>query len=107
MRRKNSASDSQNGYSCALGWICQARYDLQLAQKHGVELPSYEEDELRRLVFKDKYDSLEEYLIPFGLITACMQSADACERCAMEFAEDLAEGVRYFEVRLHCSFMPQ
>eukprot|EP00949_MAST-11_sp_MAST-11-sp1_P004343 g4343.t1 len=77
---------------------------IQLAQKHGVELPSYEEDELRRLVFKDKYDSLEEYLIPFGLITACMQSADACERCAMEFAEDLfAEGVRYFEVR----FAPQ
>ena len=32
---------------------------IELAQEHGVELPSYDEEELRRSVFKPHYDNLE------------------------------------------------
>ena len=33
---------------------------IELAQKYNVELPAYDEAGLRELVFKEKYDSLEE-----------------------------------------------
>lgn len=32
---------------------------IELAREHGVELPSYDEDELRRTVFKADYPNLE------------------------------------------------
>lgn len=77
---------------------------IELAQEHGVQLPSYDEEELRRTVFKPHYDSLEEYLEGFQYLTKVMQSEAALERVAYEFAVDnYSEGVRYFEVR----FAPQ
>jgi len=84
---------------------------IELAKEQGVKLPSYEESELRRTVFKDQYASLEEYLAGFAYTTMVMQNASACERVAYEFAQDnYNEGVRYFEVRfapqLHCSVDP-
>ncbi len=73
---------------------------IELAKRHRVKLPSYTEDGLRRLVFKDKYAHLPEYLQGFAYTCAVMQTAESLERIACELAEDnLAEGVRYIEVR--------
>lgn len=46
---------------------------IELAQKHGVELPAYTEAGLRELIFKDHYDSLNDYLKGFPLILKVMQ----------------------------------
>src|SRR5258706_7335195 len=73
---------------------------IELAKKQRVKLPSYTEDGLRRLVFKDNYANLPEYLKGFAYTCAVMQDAESLERIAFELAEDnLAEGVRYIEVR--------
>ena len=73
---------------------------IDLAKRQRVKLPSYTEDGLRRLVFKDKYASLPEYLKGFAYTCAVMQTAESLERIACELAEDnLSEGVRYIEVR--------
>jgi adenosine deaminase len=73
---------------------------IELAKRQKVKLPSYTEDGLRRLVFKDKYANLPDYLKGFAYTCAVMQDAESLERIAFELAEDnLAEGVRYIEVR--------
>ena len=77
---------------------------VDLAQEYNVVLPSYSEDGLRELVFKDRYDSLGDYLTGFAYSCAVMQSEVALERCGYELAVDnQEEGVRYLEVR----FAPQ
>lgn len=77
---------------------------IELAREQNVELPSYEEAGLRELVFKDSYRDLPEYLRGFAYTVAVLQTTEALERAAFELAEDnLAEGVRYIEVR----FAPQ
>jgi adenosine deaminase len=77
---------------------------IELAQTHMVELPSYEEDGLRELVFKDRYAGLGEYLQGFAYTCAVLRDSESIERVACELAEDnIAEGVRYIEVR----FAPQ
>src|SRR5438034_11217983 len=73
---------------------------IELAKSRNVKLPSYTEEGLRELVFKDNYESLPDYLKGFALTCAVMQDAENLERIAFELAEDnLAEGVRYIEVR--------
>ncbi|MBO7190522.1 MAG: adenosine deaminase family protein [Elusimicrobiaceae bacterium] len=77
---------------------------IDLAKKHGVELPAYTEKGLRQKVFKDKYVSLVEYLKGFSYTDAVMQDAPSIERISYELGQDaIAEGVRYMEVR----FAPQ
>lgn len=77
---------------------------IELAKKEGVELPDYTEKGLRQKVFKDKYNSLVEYLKGFSYTGAVMQNAESIERIAYELGQDaIAEGVRYLEVR----FAPQ
>ncbi len=77
---------------------------IELAREYHVELPSYTPGGLREVVFKDKYDSLEEYLSGFSYTVAVLQNEVALERVAYELAQDnQAEGVRYVEVR----FAPQ
>ncbi len=77
---------------------------IELAKTYDVELPSYTEEGLRELVFKEDYADLGEYLVGFKYTTAVMQSESALEQVAFELAEDnQAEGVRYIEVR----FAPQ
>jgi len=77
---------------------------VDLAKEYNVELPSYTESGLRELVFKDRYDSLGDYLTGFAYSCAVMQSEPALERCGYELALDnQQEGVRYLEVR----FAPQ
>ncbi len=73
---------------------------IDLAKEYHVELPSYTVDGMRQLVFKDRYNSLEEYLAPFSYMVRALQSEVALERVAYEFAQDnQAEGVRYVEAR--------
>src|SRR5438876_5193288 len=73
---------------------------IELAKRQRVKLPSYTGDGLQRLVFKDKYANLPEYLKGFAYTCAVMQDAESLERIAFELAEDnLAECVRYIEVR--------
>ena len=77
---------------------------IDLAGEQGVSLPSYEEQGLRDLVFKNQYANLSEYLAGFAFTCAVMHDNEAIERVACELAEDaLAENVRYLEVR----FAPQ
>jgi len=77
---------------------------IELAREYNVKLPSYTPEGLKETVFKEKYNSLEEYLKGFDYTCAVMQSEVALERVAHEFAQDnWDEGVRYVEVR----FAPQ
>ena len=77
---------------------------IDLAREYHIELPSFTEDGLRTLVFKERYANLAEYLRGFGYTVAVMQSEVALERTAYELAIDnQEEGVRYLEVR----FAPQ
>ncbi len=77
---------------------------IELAQKQNVKLPSYDEEELKKLVFKSHYNDLGEYLQGFGYTTAIMQDPESIERISYELAEDnINEGVKYIEVR----FAPQ
>lgn len=77
---------------------------IELARSQKVKLPSYTEDGLRELVFRDKYADLVEYLQGFGHTCAVLQDAESLERVAYEVAYDsFEEGVRYIELR----FAPQ
>ena len=77
---------------------------IELAAARGVALPSNTVDGLRELVFKDRYDSLVDYLQGFGLTCAVLQDAPALEQTAYELAcDNIDEGVRYVEIR----FAPQ
>lgn len=77
---------------------------VELAKAQGVELPSYTEEGLLELVFKERYANLGEYLRGFAYTCAVMRDPESLRRIAMELVEDnIAEGVRYIEVR----FAPQ
>ncbi len=77
---------------------------IELARENGVQLPAWDEEGLRRLVFKNAYADLPEYLQGFAYTTAVMQTPAALERVGYELAQDNQnEGVRYIEVR----FAPQ
>lgn len=77
---------------------------IELAKEQHIELPSYSEEGLNDTVFKSHYASLDEYLQGFGYTCAVMQTPEALERIAYEFAWDnWNEGVRYVE----CRFAPQ
>jgi adenosine deaminase len=77
---------------------------IELAQERGVSLPSSTTEGMQELVFKDRYDSLVDYLKGFNYTTAVLRDSEALERAAYELmADNIEEGVRYVEVR----FAPQ
>lgn len=77
---------------------------IDISKQEKIDLPSYTVEGLNETVFKDQYESLEEYLKTFGYSSAVMQTPENLERIAYELARDVqAEGVRYIEVR----FAPQ
>lgn len=77
---------------------------IELAREHEVQLPSYTVEGLKELVFKKNYASLAEYLYGFRFTVGVMQTPEALERVAYEFAWDnIDDGVNYVEVR----FAPQ
>ncbi len=77
---------------------------IELAREAKVKLPSFTEAGLRKLVFKDTYKDLPDYLHGFMYTCAVLTDLDNLTRVAQELVEDnAAEGVRYIEVR----FAPQ
>jgi len=77
---------------------------IEMAQERGVNLPAETPLELRRNVFKESYESLDDYLKGFVYTCAVLQDSDSLERAAYELCIDCQEeGVRYVEIR----FAPQ
>ena len=73
---------------------------IDLAKKDQAQLPSFTEEGLRELVFKDKYLNLGEYLHGFMYTCSVLNKAENLERVSYELAIDnQKEGVRYIEVR--------
>ncbi len=67
-------------------------------------LESGDVSELEKKIFKDTYDSLGEYLIPFEFINVVLRCEEGLRKAAYKLAYDnFREGVRYFE----CRFAPQ
>ena len=77
---------------------------IELAKESNLELPSYTEEGLLELVFKENYRDLSDYLRGFAYTCAALNGVESIERVAYELGLDcLAEGVYYLEVR----FAPQ
>jgi adenosine deaminase len=74
---------------------------IDLARQQGGKLPTFDRDELHRmLVAGDQVTSLDDYLRAFDITLGVLQVEDALERAAYELAEDAwRENVRYLEVR--------
>jgi len=73
---------------------------LELADRAGVRLPAQEPNALADFMLVRDARNLGEYLQRFETTLSVMQSAEAMERIAFEFVEDVAgEGIRYVEVR--------
>ena len=72
---------------------------IELARDARLELPSQTPEGLLELVFKERYDDLEDYLRAFSYTSPALCSEEALERAAYELgADNLAEGVCYVEV---------
>ncbi len=77
---------------------------IEMAKERNVPLPSETEEGLNKLVFRESYASLAEYLSGFQYTCAVLKDPEALERAGYELAWDnINEGVRYIEVR----FAPQ
>jgi adenosine deaminase len=77
---------------------------IEMAEERGVALPSNTPEGMTELVFKERYESLADYLKGFVYTSAVLRDSEALERAAYELMVDNAEeGVRYVEVR----FAPQ
>jgi adenosine deaminase len=74
---------------------------IDLGRRQKVKLPTFDRDELFRLIFAgDICNSLDDYLKAFDITLSVMQTQDSLERAAFELAEDAwKENVRYIEVR--------
>lgn len=77
---------------------------IELAKKKKVILPSYTEDGLKELIYKETYKDLPDYLKGFYFPMQVMNEPENLEQIAYEFALDsIKENVVYVEVR----FAPQ
>ena len=74
---------------------------IDIAKEIGIELPSFEPEELQESIFEACNEgNLEKYLKNFDYTIAAMQTRDHIIRIARECVEDLAkDGIRYAEVR--------
>ncbi len=61
---------------------------IDLAKEQKITLPSYTEEGLSEMVFKDTYDNLVDFLKGFSYTTSVMQNPEAIERISYEFAMD-------------------
>ena len=74
---------------------------IELAKEQKIKLPSYTASGLEETLFKDHYNSLDEYLKTFGYSCSVMQTPESLERIAYELAIDCQnEGLKYIEVRM-------
>lgn len=84
----------------------QQNIDLvQVSKDLGIgDLKTGDVAELEKKIFKETYDSLMEYLVPFEFINVVLRSYEGLKAAAFKLAMDnFSEGVRYFE----CRFAPQ
>jgi len=74
---------------------------IDIARRSNVKLPSYDAEELGRLLsVEGKVENLQEYIDKFDMTLSVLQDADSLRRAAFELAEDAAaENIRYMEVR--------
>jgi len=79
----------------------RAQTVLELAQKHHVQLPTFELEELRKhLTIDDNCRSLVEYFEPFNHTLNVLQTEDALERTMFEYLEDAhLDHTKYIEAR--------
>ncbi len=86
---------------CHLDGSMRVSTILDIAKKNSVELPTTDEEELKKIVQMDENcKSLVDYLTAFGVTTKVMQDYDSLKRIAFELTEDAAsENIRYLEVR--------
>lgn len=82
---------------------------LELAEEHGIALPSHSLSGLASYVHVDESaPGLMAFLERFEHMTAVLVDADACRRVAYENVEDaLSEGIDYIELRYSPWFMAQ
>jgi len=74
---------------------------IELAIEQGVELPTFDVEELKQLIcVKEDCSSLVEYLRGFDIALSVMQQKYAITRIMYEVCEDASkDGVKYIEVR--------
>ncbi|MFB6467799.1 adenosine deaminase [Cytobacillus sp. Hz8] len=86
---------------CHLDGSVRIETIIDIAQKEGIQLPSFDKKELQKeLVAPLECDSLVEYLKRFSLPNLIMQSKESLKRITYELFEDAArENVKYLEVR--------
>jgi adenosine deaminase len=82
---------------------------LDLARRHGLELPAWNLEELRPHVqITEREPSLVHFLAKFALLRRVMVDYDAVRRIARENLEDAAaEGIDYIELRFSPYFMAE
>lgn len=82
---------------------------IELADQHGIELPSRIPEQLRPHVqIMDKETGLMAFIARFRYLTAVMVDFDAIERIARENVHDAAaEGIAYVELRFSPWFMAE
>lgn len=89
---------------------------VELAKEQGIDLVRVSKEmgigdlqtgdvaELEKKIFKETYDSLMEYLVPFEFINVVLRTEEGLKKAAYHLGVDnYKEGVRYFE----CRFAPQ
>jgi len=77
---------------------------IEMAKRLSVKMPSYTEEGMKDLVFKDHYESLPDYLHGFQYTCSALRDLENIEQASYELAIDNQnEGVTYIEPR----FAPQ
>ncbi len=86
---------------CHLDGSLRVKTVIDLAKKQKNDIPSYDNDELKKILNVGKnIGSLEEYIKRFDITLAVLQTPESLIRAAYELTEDCAlDGVRYLEVR--------
>lgn len=86
---------------CHLDGCLRVETIIDIAQKEGIQLPSFDKDKLQNeLIAPLECESLDEYLKRFSLPNLVMQSRESLKRITFELFEDAAkENVKYLEVR--------
>ena len=86
---------------CHLDGCLRLSTIIDLAKKEGVELPSYKEDELKKILkIGENHSNLNSLLHLFDITLSVLQTEEALYRAAYELVEDTAaENVKYLEVR--------
>jgi adenosine deaminase len=86
---------------CHLDGSVRIQTIIDIAQKEGIRLPSFEKEGLQKeLIAPLECDSLEEYLKKFSLPNLVMQTKESLKRITFELFEDATrENVKYLEVR--------